>query len=119
MEFYGEFLLDPQLNFVFNLKIQGFPNFEYVVFINVENSVNFLVFTLFPHQKSPLYDKMWKRYFYISRFSARRAFCSINIRLGSTLSPIRSENISSQAIASSTVTLRIVLLEGSIVVSQS
>ena len=45
---------------------------------------------------------------YISKFSANFAFCSMNWRRGSTLSPIRSENISSQAIASSIVTRRIV-----------
>ena len=56
---------------------------------------------------------------YISKFSANFAFCSMNSRLGSTESPIRSENIASHAIASSTVTLRSVRFSGSIVVSQS
>ena len=55
----------------------------------------------FPSQGLPLFSQ-------ISKFSANLAFCSMNWRRGSTLSPIRRENISSQAIASSIVTRRIV-----------
>ena len=55
----------------------------------------------------------------MSKFSANLAFFSMNSFLGSTLSPIRSENISSQSMASSTVTFRSVRRSGSMVVSQS
>ena len=44
----------------------------------------------------------------ISKFSAKRALFSMNWRRGSTLSPMSRENISSQAMASSMVTRRMV-----------
>lgn len=56
---------------------------------------------------------------YISRFCAYFAFCSINSRRGSTLSPISREKSSSHIMASSTVTLSSVRVAGSIVVAQS
>jgi len=55
----------------------------------------------------------------ISRFSAYFAFSSMNSRRGSTLSPMRTEKISSHAMASSTSTFRMVLVLGSMVVSAS
>ena len=117
------------------LKIKWviFSNFQYFrinrcFFLNisfylsyVDNFTMTLIF-LFSHKSfykyfffSTIFLKIHQR----SRFSASFAFCSINILLGSTLSPISNENISSHAIASSDVTLSIVLVAGSIVVSQS
>ena len=56
---------------------------------------------------------------YMSRFSAYLAFASINSRRGSTRSPMRTEKISSQTMASSISTLSKVRFSGSIVVSHS
>ena len=56
---------------------------------------------------------------YVSIFCANTAFVSIKSLRGSTLSPIKISNSWSQSIASSTLTLSNVLVEGSIVVSQS
>ena len=56
---------------------------------------------------------------YMSKFSAYFAFASINSRRGSTRSPMRTEKISSQTIASSISTFKSVRFSGSIVVSHS
>ena len=56
---------------------------------------------------------------YMSRFSAYLAFASMNSRRGSTRSPMRTEKISSQTMASSISTLSKVRFSGSIVVSHS
>ena len=56
---------------------------------------------------------------YTSRYSAYFAFFAINSRRGSTLSPISSENISSQDDASSIVTSFNVRVVGSMVVSHN
>jgi len=61
----------------------------------------------------------WRVPPYTSRFSAYRAFCSIKSRRGSTASPMRRENMASQAIASSMVTRKRVRDSGSMVVSRS
>ena len=55
----------------------------------------------------------------ISKFFTYLAFCSINSRRGSTLSPMRMVNTSSAVAASSTSTRRMVRVAGSMVVSQS
>src|SRR3989338_6521822 len=56
---------------------------------------------------------------YTSRFATSCACCSMNCFRGSTSSPIRSVNILSASTASSIVTKRVLLLPGSMVVSQS
>ena len=100
-----------------NIILSTFLRFFYNIFskIRFSNKVCPFFHTTFQQGVGKPCGKPYQ----MSRFSANLAFCSMNTRRGSTLSPMSRENMASQAMASSMVTFKSVRVAGSMVVSHS